>query len=69
MNKDHIKIAEVTLKALNKKSWNAISLKEIKKKSNIKKFDIGINNKNHLLKNLNQYFDAILSLNAKIVEK
>jgi len=69
MNKDHIKIAEVTLKILNKKSWNAISFKEIKQKSNIKKFNISINNKNHLLKNLNQYFDFILSLNAKIVEK
>ncbi len=57
MNKDCIKIAETTLKILNNKPWNLVTLKEIQTKSKIKKFNLLIKNKKDLLIMLNNYFD------------
>ncbi len=52
------KIAEITLKKLENKSWSKLSLDDVLLK-NIKKKKI-INKKNDLLKNLNRYIDSIL---------
>ena len=69
MNKNLIKIAEVTLFILEKKSWSDLSLKEVKKKSKVKFFDNLIKNKQGILKILNNYFDYKLSNDAKNIEK
>ena len=57
MNKSFISIAETTLKILEKKQWDKITLDEIKKKSKVKSFDNIVNNKFFIIKNLNHYFD------------
>jgi len=69
MKKELIKIAEVTLTLLSKKSWSSLTLNEVKKKSQIKKFDNKIKKKNFLLKNINSYFDHVLSLKVTSIEK
>ena len=69
MNKNYIKITETTLNILNNKLWHSVSLKEIKKKSQVKSFDKLINNKQELLKKINHYFDYELSLVAVNIEK
>ena len=65
MNRNNKRIAEITLKILSKKSWNTITLDEIKKKSKIKSFDSLIKNKTDLLKKINNYFDYQFSLKSK----
>lgn len=69
MKKDLIKIAETTLQILSKKSWNLLSLNDVKKKSKVKDFDEKIKYKKFLLKNINNYFDYTLSFNVKKIEK
>ena len=61
MNKDYKKIAETTLKILDKKPWHDITLKEIQTKSKVKKFNLLIKNKKDLLIKLNNYFDYKVS--------
>ena len=51
MNKDYKKIAETTLKILDKKPWHDITLQEIQTKSKVKKFNLLIKNKKDLLIN------------------
>ena len=63
MNKDYKKIAETTLKILDKKPWHDITLKEIQTKSKVKKFNLLIKNKKDLLIKLNNYFDNKVSSN------
>jgi hypothetical protein len=65
MNKDLKKIAKITLEILTKNSWKDVSLKDVKKKSKIISFEKLINEKKDLLKNLNAYFDYLLSLKIK----
>ena len=65
MNRNNKSIAEITLKILNKKAWNNITLAEIKKKSKVKSFDSLIKNKIDLLKKINNYFDYQFSLKSK----
>ena len=60
------KIAEITLKKLNNKSWSKLSLDDVLVK-NIKKKKY-INTKNDLLKNLNRYVDSILVEKTKFLE-
>jgi len=69
MNSELKKIAKITLHILSKKSWTAISLKEIQTKSKVKSFNNLIKSKKELLKNINVYFDYLLSLNIKSVDK
>ena len=69
MNKELKKIAEITLNLLSKKSWNTLSLKEVKQKSKMKLFDRLINNKQELLNNINAYFDYCLSLQINNLEE
>ena len=69
MLKDKQLIAKIALKILKTKNWNNISLDEIKKKSKVKSFDRLINNKQDVLKNINNYFDYNLSLISKNIEK
>ena len=57
MNKDYKKIVETTLKILDKKAWNHITLKEVQIKSKVKKFNLLIKNKKNLLIYINNYFD------------
>ena len=68
MNSNKKKIAEVTLKILENKMWQDISLKELKIKSKIKTFDKIINNKNDIIKIINNYFDYKLSINCKKID-
>ena len=68
MNKDYKKIAETTLKILDKKSWHNITLKEIKTKSKVKKFNLLIKNKKDLLIKLNNYFDYKVSSKISNIE-
>jgi len=67
MNNEKIKIAKKTLKILSKKSWSAISLKEVfygfKKKPN------KIKTKNDLLKNINRFVDYLLKKETKLIEQ
>ena len=69
MRQELIKIAQVTLKILSKKSWNSLSISEVKQKSKIKIFDNEIKNKHVLLRNINAYFDHILSLSFRGIEQ
>jgi len=69
MRQELIKIAQVTLKILSKKSWNSLSISEVRQKSKIKIFDNEIKNKYTLLRNLNAYFDHALSLEARGIEQ
>ena len=69
MKQDLIKIAQVTLKILSKKSWNFLSISEVKQKSKIKIFDKEIKNKHVLLRNINAYFDHVLSLDVRGMDK
>ena len=69
MKKELIKIAQVTLKILSKKSWNSLLMNEVKQKSKIKTFDNEIKNKNILLANINTYFDHVLSLEVRDMEQ
>ena len=69
MNKNLQIIARTTLKVLEKKPWNSLSLDEIKKKSKINQFDKKIKNKKNLLKNISSYFDFCLSKDIKNIEK
>ena len=68
MHKDLKKIAEITLKLLNNKSWVILSLQEVKQKSKVKSFDELIKNKQELLNNINFYFDYSLTLQIKNLE-
>ena len=68
MNKDYKKIAETTLKVLDKKPWHNITLKEIQTKSRIKKFNLLIKNKKDLLIKLNNYFDYKISSKISNIE-
>ena len=68
MNKDYKKIVETTLKILDKKPWDNISLKEIQTKSKVKKFDLLIKNKKDLLIKLNNYFDYKVSSKISNIE-
>ena len=69
MRQELIKIVQVTLKILSKKSWNSLSISEVKQKSKIKIFDNEIKNKHVLLRNINAYFDHDLSLNVSGIEQ
>ena len=71
MNKQSIKLAEITLLELNNKSWNSIKLDEIYKKSKINKKYIQkrITSKFDLLKNINRYFDLQLTSTLEIVDQ
>ena len=69
MKQELIKIAQVTLKILSKKSWNYLSISEVKQKSKIKIFDNEIKNKHVLLRNINAYFDHVLSLDVGGIEQ
>ena len=69
MNKDKKLIAETTLLILKNKSWQNISLQEIRKKSKIKSFDLLITKKKNILKIINNYFDLQLSLNSKNIDQ
>jgi len=69
MKQELIKIAQVTLKILSKKSWNYLSISEVKQKSKIKIFDNEIKNKHVLLRNINAYFDHVLSLDVRGIEQ
>ena len=69
MKQELIKIAQVTLKILSKKSWNYLSISEVKQKSKIKIFDNEIKNKHSLLRNINAYFDHVLSLDVRRIEQ
>jgi len=68
VNKDYKKIAETTLKVLDKKPWHNITLKEIQTKSRIKKFNLLIKNKKDLLIKLNNYFDYKISSKISNIE-
>ena len=68
MNKELIKIAKISLQILSIKSWQILSLDDIKKKSKVKLFNKLIKNKQELLNNINAYFDYILSIKAKHIE-
>tara|TARA_B100001540_G_scaffold308981_1_gene324443 strand:- start:2169 stop:2720 length:552 start_codon:yes stop_codon:yes gene_type:complete len=63
------KIAIDALNILKIKGWDKVTIKEIKKKSKIKSFDKIINSKQDILTLINQYFDFVLSLNSKNIEK
>ena len=65
MNKDKINISKITLKLLEKKLWNKISLEEVKK---LNKNSLSIKNKNQLLENINRYFDYLLKNNLNSIE-
>jgi len=71
MNKQSIKLAEITLLELNNKSWNSIKLDEIYKKSKINKKYIQkrITSKFDLLKNINRYFDFQLTHSSREVDQ
>jgi len=69
MKQELIKIAQVTLKILSKKSWNCLSISEVKQKSKIRIFDNEIKNKHVLLRNINAYFDHVLSLDVEGIEQ
>ena len=69
MKQELIKIAQVTLKILSKKSWKYLSVREVRQKSKIKVFDNKIKNKHVLLRNINAYFDHVLSLDARGMDK
>ena len=68
MNKDLKIIAIETLKILIKKSWNELSIKEIKLRSRVKLFTNLVRNKQELLNNINSYFDYNLILQSKKIE-
>ena len=68
MNKDNKLIAKITLKILNKKSWQLLTIDEVNKKSKLKSFNKLIKDKKDLLNNVNVYFDYSLSLLAKNIE-
>jgi len=68
MNRNLKIIALETLKLLTKKSWNNLSISEIKLKSKVKKFSNLIESKQELLNNINSYFDYNLVLNSKTIE-
>ena len=69
MNLNNRKIAKITLDFLSKKSWSSMSMAIIKKKSALSSFDRIIKSKTDLLKNINKYFDYVLSLEIKNLEK
>ena len=56
------------LEILDKKSWHNITLKEIKTKSKVKKFNLLIKNKKDLLIKLNNYFDYKVSSKISDIE-
>jgi len=68
MNLNNRKIAKITLEFLAKKSWSSLSTEIIKKKSTLNSFNRIIKSKTDLLKNINKYFDYILSLEIKNLE-
>tara|TARA_B110000438_G_scaffold296250_1_gene340647 strand:- start:2432 stop:2989 length:558 start_codon:yes stop_codon:yes gene_type:complete len=68
MKKDLITIANVTLKILSKKSWNLLTVSDVKKNSKIKEFDKLIDKKKSLLRNINNYFDYLLLLQIKEID-
>ena len=59
MNRQLIKLAEITLLILEKRSWHAIKIDEVYNKININKKNLQnkIDNKRDLLLNINRYFD------------
>ena len=65
------KIAQQTLKLLKLREWKSISIDMICKtlKLDKKKISKNIKNKNDLLKNINQYFDDLIFVKIKSVEK
>ena len=65
------KIAQQTLKLLQKYEWESISIDIIYKKLKLSKKTISrnIKIKNDLLKNINQYFDDLISVKIKSIEK
>ena len=67
MNKDDIKIAEITLNLLKKKLWHNIKYEEIIKSTNKK--NTSINSKKDLIKNINRYVDHLLKKETKFIEK
>ena len=69
MNSNKKKIATSTLNILKIKTWEKITLREIKKESKIKSFHKLINNKQDILKVINQYFDYSLSLKVSDIDK
>jgi len=68
VNKDLKIIALETLKILIKKSWNELSIKEMKLRSRVKLFSNLVRNKQELLNNINSYFDYNLILQSKKIE-
>jgi|TARA_B110000438_G_C15769364_1_gene631142 hypothetical protein len=69
LKKNDKKIVETTLLLLKDKNWNDLSLLEIKKKSKIKKFDNLIKDKKAIIKKINEYFDFMLLIESKNIEK
>ena len=59
MNKQLIKLAEITLLMLEKRSWHSIKIDEVYNETNInkKKIQNKVDNKLDLLRNINHYFD------------
>jgi hypothetical protein len=69
IDKNKIKIAKITIQILSKKPWKEITLDVIKKKVNLKNFDLLIKQKKDLLGNLNSYFDYLLSFKIKDLDE
>ena len=64
MNKDQVELAKKTLKLLESKKWESISLPQILNKQK----KIKINNKDELLTLINRYFDYFLKKNLSYIE-
>ena len=64
MNKDQVELAKKTLKLLESKKWESISLPQILNKQK----KIKINNKDELLTLINRYFDYLLKKNLSYIE-
>tara|TARA_Y100001960_G_C14637935_1_gene809253 strand:+ start:419 stop:979 length:561 start_codon:yes stop_codon:yes gene_type:complete len=65
------KIAQYTLKVLEKKEWESISIEYINKKLKLKKNNISkiIKNKNDLLTNINNFFNDSMIKKINYIEK
>ena len=69
MDRNFIKIAEITLSLLKTKKWKSLKLKDVRNKLKIKKtFDEKILKKKDLLININNYFDSLLLKNTQLIE-
>ena len=71
MNKQLMKLAEMTLLVLEKKSWHSIKIDDVYKKTKINKkyLQNNVTNKRDLLQNINHYFDFKLRNISDSIEK